>query len=131
MKDAGGHNGVLHQQILLLKVTTERAPRVSETARITVEKLSAGIEWWSCALASPRSRMFRPRCAPMPRRSDAIPPLLPSSSGARYRLPRCNRRCRFGRNGSTQGGYLNVLERSATTYSLQFRVQADRFSRLV
>jgi len=64
MKDAGGHNGVLHQQILLLKVTTERAPRVSETARITVEKLSAGIEWWSCALASPRSRMFRPRCAP-------------------------------------------------------------------
>jgi KUP system potassium uptake protein len=39
------HNGVLHQQLLLLKVTTERAPRVSEAARITVEKLSAGMEW--------------------------------------------------------------------------------------
>jgi len=39
------HNGVLHRQILLLKVTTERAPRVSEAARITVEELSAGIEW--------------------------------------------------------------------------------------
>ena len=38
-------NGVLHRQILLLKVTTERAPRVSEAARITVEELSAGIEW--------------------------------------------------------------------------------------
>jgi KUP system potassium uptake protein len=39
------HNGVLHRQILLLQVTTERAPRVSEAARITVEELSAGIEW--------------------------------------------------------------------------------------
>jgi KUP system potassium uptake protein len=39
------HNGVLHQHLLLLKVATERAPRVSEAARITVEELSAGIQW--------------------------------------------------------------------------------------
>ena len=36
---------MLHRQILPLKVTTERAPRVSAAARITVEELSAGIEW--------------------------------------------------------------------------------------
>ena len=39
------HNGVLHKQLLLLKVTTERAPRVLEAARVTVEELSAGIQW--------------------------------------------------------------------------------------
>jgi KUP system potassium uptake protein len=37
------HNGVLHQQLVLLKVTTERSPRVSETARVVVEELSTGI----------------------------------------------------------------------------------------
>jgi len=39
------HNSVLHQQPLLLKVTTARTPRVSEDARVTVEELSAGIQW--------------------------------------------------------------------------------------
>jgi KUP system potassium uptake protein len=88
------HNGVLHRQILLLKVTTERATRLGGRPhhRGSCRPVSSG---WSCALASPRSRMFRQRCAPMPRRSDAIQPLLPSSSSARYRLPRCNRRCRL------------------------------------
>ena len=28
-----------------MKVTTKRAPRVSEDARVTVEELSAGIQW--------------------------------------------------------------------------------------
>jgi KUP system potassium uptake protein len=37
------HNGVLHEQLVLLKVTTERAPRVSEKARVVVEELSTGI----------------------------------------------------------------------------------------
>src|SRR5437660_142502 len=37
------HNGVLHERLVLLKVTTERAPRVSETARVVVEELSTGI----------------------------------------------------------------------------------------
>jgi KUP system potassium uptake protein len=37
------HNGVLHERLVLLKVTTERAPRVSETARVVVEELSSGI----------------------------------------------------------------------------------------
>ena len=39
------HNGVLHERLVLLKVTTERAPRVVESARVTVEELSAGIRW--------------------------------------------------------------------------------------
>src|SRR3954452_20011628 len=37
------HNGILHEQLVLLKVTTERAPRVSEAARAVVEKLATGI----------------------------------------------------------------------------------------
>ena len=37
------HNGVLHERLLLLKVTTERAPRVAENTRVVVEELSKGI----------------------------------------------------------------------------------------
>jgi KUP system potassium uptake protein len=37
------HNGVLHDRLVLLKVTTERAPRVSEPARVVVAELSTGI----------------------------------------------------------------------------------------
>ncbi|MGI4801942.1 MAG: potassium transporter Kup [Janthinobacterium lividum] len=37
------HNGVLHERVLLLKVTTDRSPRVAETSRLTVEGLSAGL----------------------------------------------------------------------------------------
>jgi KUP system potassium uptake protein len=39
------HNGVLHERLVLLKVTTERAPRVAERARVAVEELSASIRW--------------------------------------------------------------------------------------
>jgi KUP system potassium uptake protein len=37
------HNGVLHEQLVLLKVTTERTPRVAEDARVVVENLAKGI----------------------------------------------------------------------------------------
>jgi KUP system potassium uptake protein len=37
------HNGVLHERLVLLRVTTERTPRVPESARIAVEELSTGI----------------------------------------------------------------------------------------
>jgi KUP system potassium uptake protein len=37
------HNGVLHERVVLLKVTTERAPRVTESARVVVEELSKAI----------------------------------------------------------------------------------------
>jgi KUP system potassium uptake protein len=37
------HNGVLHERLLLLKVTTERAPRVAENTRVVVDELSKGI----------------------------------------------------------------------------------------
>jgi len=36
------HNGVVHRQVVLLKVQTERAPRVSEDARVAREERSAG-----------------------------------------------------------------------------------------
>ncbi len=39
------HNGVLHEKVVLLKVTTDRAPRVPETARVTAEDLAPGIQW--------------------------------------------------------------------------------------
>jgi KUP system potassium uptake protein len=37
------HNGVLHDQVVLLKVSTSRTPRVAETERVQVEDLSAGM----------------------------------------------------------------------------------------
>jgi KUP system potassium uptake protein len=36
------HNGVLHEHIILLKVSTFRTPRVTESERIAVEELKAG-----------------------------------------------------------------------------------------
>ena len=36
------HNGVVHAHVLLLKVTTDRVPRVSEAERIQVEKMPNG-----------------------------------------------------------------------------------------
>jgi KUP system potassium uptake protein len=38
------HNGVVHQHVVLLKVTTERAPRVSESDRVHLQGLSAGFQ---------------------------------------------------------------------------------------
>src|SRR5207302_6952182 len=38
------HNGVLHERLVLLRVTTERAPRVVENAHVVVDELSAGIQ---------------------------------------------------------------------------------------
>jgi KUP system potassium uptake protein len=37
------HNGVLHERLVLLKVATERMPRVPEAARLTVNQLATGI----------------------------------------------------------------------------------------
>jgi KUP system potassium uptake protein len=37
------HNGVLHEHLLLLKVTTSRAPRVAEDSRFTARDLAPGI----------------------------------------------------------------------------------------
>jgi KUP system potassium uptake protein len=37
------HNGVLHEHLLLLKVTTSRAPRVAEGSRLTAQDLAPGI----------------------------------------------------------------------------------------
>ena len=36
------HNGVVHQQVVLLKVSTERIPRVAEADRLTSEMLPSG-----------------------------------------------------------------------------------------
>ena len=36
------HNGVVHERVILLKVTTERSPRVAEDDRITSQELTAG-----------------------------------------------------------------------------------------
>jgi KUP system potassium uptake protein len=38
------HNGVIHQRVVLLKVTTNRAPRISESDRVHVEGLPAGFQ---------------------------------------------------------------------------------------
>ena len=36
------HNGVVHERVVLLTVTTNRVPRVSETERVTVKALASG-----------------------------------------------------------------------------------------
>ena len=36
------HNGVVHQRVILLTVTTDRAPRVEEAARVKVRPLGSG-----------------------------------------------------------------------------------------
>ena len=36
------HNGVVHRRVVLLKVVTERVPRVAEHGRVTVKALSSG-----------------------------------------------------------------------------------------
>jgi KUP system potassium uptake protein len=38
------HNGVVHQRVLLLKVVTDRTPRVSESDRVKVTELPAGFQ---------------------------------------------------------------------------------------
>jgi len=38
------HNGVVHEQVIMLKVTTERVPRVSESERIKGELLPRGFQ---------------------------------------------------------------------------------------
>ena len=38
------HNGVVHEQVVLLRVRTERAPRVAEESRVTVADLPAGFK---------------------------------------------------------------------------------------
>jgi KUP system potassium uptake protein len=37
------HNGVLHELVVVMKVVTERSPRVAETERMLVEELPAGL----------------------------------------------------------------------------------------
>jgi KUP system potassium uptake protein len=37
------HNGVLHENLVLLKVSTERVPRLDEASRVTIEQLAPGI----------------------------------------------------------------------------------------
>ena len=37
------HNSALHEHIVLLKVSTERRPRVSENGRVVVHELGKGI----------------------------------------------------------------------------------------
>jgi KUP system potassium uptake protein len=37
------HNGVLHELVVVMKVVTERSPRVAETERMLVEQLPAGL----------------------------------------------------------------------------------------
>ena len=38
------HNGVVHDQVVLLRVVTDRAPRLFEDDRVRVQKLAAGFE---------------------------------------------------------------------------------------
>ena len=37
------HNGVLHELVVVMKVVTERSPRVAETGRMLMEELPAGL----------------------------------------------------------------------------------------
>ena len=38
------HNGVVHEKLIFLKITTARIPRVTDTDRVSVERLAPGLE---------------------------------------------------------------------------------------
>ena len=38
------HNGVVHEHLMFLKITTSRVPRVADTDRVSVEQLAPGLE---------------------------------------------------------------------------------------
>jgi KUP system potassium uptake protein len=55
------HNGVLHELVVVMKVMTERSPRVAETERILVEKLPAGLCDVTLQFGFAEKRMYWPR----------------------------------------------------------------------
>ena len=94
------HNGVVHEQVVLLKVTTDRAPRVSEVAAGPVEELPMGSvrgdALWLCREAG---------CAGGVGRASGEIGCDPATAsfflGREVPVPLCGRSCRGGRNGST------------------------------
>ncbi len=55
------HNGVVHETVVLLKVLTDRAPRLHEDQRVRVEPLPAASKRVELHFGLPRSRMSPPR----------------------------------------------------------------------
>jgi K+ transporter len=95
------HNGVLQERLLLLKVTTERAPRVAENTRVIVEELSKGIRRVEVRFGFAEKPDVPAALRRMLRRSGATRLPRRSSSGGRFRSLRYSRNCPCGRNGST------------------------------
>lgn len=53
------HDGIVHRRVFLLKVVTDRTPRVSETDRVRITELGAGFHRVDLRLALQKSRMFQ------------------------------------------------------------------------
>ena len=80
------HNGIVHRRVVLLKVTTERTPRVDEENRVKVTLLSSGFGWSRLYLVSRRSQTYPPRFDCTLRPSNAILTRPRSSSVERPRF---------------------------------------------
>src|SRR2546421_9319301 len=80
------HNGILQERLLLLlKVTTERAPRVAENTRVIVEELSKGIRRVEVRFGFAEKPDVPAALRRMLRRSGATRLPRRSSSGGRFR----------------------------------------------
>ncbi|HZI76136.1 MAG TPA: KUP/HAK/KT family potassium transporter, partial [Gemmatimonadales bacterium] len=94
------HNGVLHDRVVLLKVSTSRTPRVAETERVQVKDLSGGMRRVELTFGFAEKPDVPSALAAQTRLAATRPPRR-SFSAARSPSPRCSLRCRFGRSEYT------------------------------
>ncbi len=90
------HNGVVHERVILLKVTTERSPRVPED-RIVSQELTSGFR--SCLVKFGFAEKPDVMAALNGHRAEAgcDPDRPRSSSAGKRRCPPCGPTCRRGR----------------------------------
>jgi KUP system potassium uptake protein len=94
------HNRVLHERIALLKVTTDRVPRLPESARVNVEDLAPGMKHVELHFGfAEKPDVPAALSAHAEERWVAIPPRPPFFWDARCRFRRSSPRCHCGRNG--------------------------------
>lgn len=94
------HNRVLQEQVVLLKVTIERAPRVAEDARVVVEGLSNGIRRVELHFGFAEKPDVPAALRAHAEEVGASRPPLHSFSGGRCPYRPCSPKCRCGKNES-------------------------------
>jgi K+ transporter len=92
------HNRVLHDLVVILKIDTERSPRVAEEKRVLVDTLGVGLLHVTIHSASLKSPTCLPRSKRTLMRLDSTRVMRRFFSDVRCRCPPCDRNYRCGRN---------------------------------